>query len=426
MPFMMSDVTAGSTAVRGLQQNVLGAQYDAANIAAAAEETQLKLQQDRIKAQYAPEEAALKVAQEKQNIEAKRLANLVSDTSFKATEASKVKLQALTKTDEWAKADDAQRLRLSAAVQFESGDVENGAKTLASSELYETRAVANKQKTLDQQSQLIGDVYGVLSAMPDSKVQETFDNLPEENKKALISQVGETNWNRMTPTEKKEATKNLMLNAKGQMAKQLKEIELEKQKLVDASRERIAIINSNARIAAKQAGGGTDREMRDWNIYNRAQENIEKSGQKTLEALNKNVDAAQAKLDKTWLFSSGETAEFEKAVKARDNFKRGQLQKELNLAASAPDFPGKQTIVDNLRKEIELFGGPVEEDKPTDARKGTGSAPGGAAKRGGAPAAATVPSNKPLSESEFNSKWSTLKPGQSLIGPDGKTYTKGN
>jgi hypothetical protein len=429
MAFLMSDVAAGSRAVEQLQENVAKAPYiqdltqaaaarKLAEDRAAPEEVQLKLQQDRIKALYAPEEAALKQEQEKQNIEAKRLSNLITDTNLKAGKESKEKLQKLIETPEWSKADDAERLRLAASVQFASGDVENGAKTLASSELYETRKVANRQKTLDQQSQLIGDVYGVLSAMPDSKVEETFSNLPEENRKALIAQVGEANWNKMSPTEKKEATKNLMLNAKGQMAKQLKEIELEKQKLVDTSRERIAVINANARIAAKSMGGG-DREMRDWNIYTRAQENIEKSGQKTLDALNKNVDAAQAKLDKTWLFSSGETAEFERAVKARDEFKRGQLQKELNLAASAPDFPGKQTIVDNLRKEMELFGGPVEEQKPAvSTKRDTSLAP----KTGAKP---TVPSNKPLSETEFNKQWPTLKKGESLIGPDGKTYIKG-
>ena len=417
MPYLMSDLAAGSTAVRGLTQNILGSQYDAANIAAAAEETQLKLQQDRIKALYAPQEAALKVEQEQQNIEAKRLSNLVTETGFKASEASKTKLQALIKTEEWSKADDAQRLRLSAAVQFENGDVENGVKTLASSELYESRKIATKQKELDQQSQLIGDVFGVLSAMPDSKVEETFNNLPEQNKKALISQVGEANWNKMSPKEKKEATKNLMLNAKGQMAKQLKEIELEKQRLIDASRERIAIINGNARIAAKEAGGGTDREMRDWNIYTRAQENIEKSGQKTLDALNKNVDAAQAKLDKTWLFSSGETAEFERAVKARDEFKRNQLQKELNLAASAPDFPGKQTIVENLRKEMELYGGPVDETKPSAPKSTPGAAPGGAAKRGGAPSFPTVPSNKPAADTS-GPKVGTVQGGYKFKGGD--------
>jgi hypothetical protein len=379
MAFLMSDVAAGSRAVEQLQENVAKAPYiqDLTKAAAerrlaedraAPEEVKLKLEQDRLKAQYAPQEAALKQEQEKQNIEAKRLSNLITDTNLKAGKESKEKLQELIKTPEWSKADDAERLRLAASVQFATGDVENGAKTLSASELYETRKVANRQKTLDQQSQLIGDVYGVLSAMPDSKVEETFSNLPEENRKALIAQVGEANWNKMSPTEKKEATKNLMLNAKGQMAKQLKEIELEKQKLVDTSRERIAVINANARIAAKSMGGG-DREMRDWNIYTKAQETIERSGQKTLESLNAKVDSAQAKLDKAMFFKSDETAEYSRAVNARDEFKRNQLQKELNLAVTAPNFPGKQTIIDNLKKEMELFGGPPEEERPAVSTK---------------------------------------------------------
>jgi hypothetical protein len=41
--------------------------------------------------------------------------------------------------------------------------------------------------------------------LPDDKVDEFVGRLPEENKKALISQVGEANWNKMTGAEKKEA-----------------------------------------------------------------------------------------------------------------------------------------------------------------------------------------------------------------------------
>ena len=33
-------------------------------------------------------------------------------------------------------------------------------------------------------------------------------------------------------------------------------------------------------------------------------------------------------------------------------------------------------------------------------------------------------SNKAISQSDFNSKWSKLKSGQSLVGPDGQTYIK--
>jgi hypothetical protein len=34
------------------------------------------------------------------------------------------------------------------------------------------------------------------------------------------------------------------------------------------------------------------------------------------------------------------------------------------------------------------------------------------------------PATKPQAASDFNSKWAALKSGQSLVGPDGKTYTK--
>lgn len=33
-------------------------------------------------------------------------------------------------------------------------------------------------------------------------------------------------------------------------------------------------------------------------------------------------------------------------------------------------------------------------------------------------------SQKPTTPTDFNSKWASLKPGQTLVGPDGKTYTK--
>lgn len=41
-----------------------------------------------------------------------------------------------------------------------------------------------------------------------------------------------------------------------------------------------------------------------------------------------------------------------------------------------------------------------------------------------APPAPPAPAKSRLSQQEFNDKWPTLKAGQSLVGPDGKTYTK--
>ena len=398
MAFLMTDVAAGSTAARNLQQNVLGAQYDEANIAADAEQKQLKLQQDRIKTMYAPEETQLKLEQDKLGNEKTRLANLVTDTNFKASEDSKAKLKALAQTEEFKAADDAERLRLSAAVQFQNADIENGTKTLVASELYVARDLANKQKVLDQTAQQIGNAYGVIAALPDDKVDEFVGRLPKENKEALISQVGEANWNSMTGAEKKEATKNLMLNAKGQMATQLKQIEAEKQILINESRERIARIREDGRLNVKQAGGGTDREMRDWNLYNKAVEGIERSGRKTLDKLTEAVDAADLAQEKSkvgFLYNSSQPSEttslaYRKAVEARDNFQRSQLKKQLDVTTTAPDFPGKAAIVENMTRELELYGPAPKapkEEKPEAKPAAKAETP--------ATTKPSVPSNKP-------------------------------
>ena len=368
----MTDMAAGSTAARTLQQNVYGGQFDQANIAAAAEENQLKLQQDRIKTSYAPEEAALKLQQDQATVQKSKLANLIADTNFKSSEDSKAKLRALADTPEFQNATDAEKLRLAAATQFKVGDIDNGVKTLASAELYDTRDLALKQKTLDQNAQVIGNAYGVIAALPDDKVDEFVNRLPEENKKALISQIGEANWNKMSGAEKKEATKNLMLNAKGQMARQLKEIEVAKAELLAKSRERIEQIRQDGLLNRKLTGG-TDREMRDWKLYQNAQEAVEKSGKKTLDRLNEAVDTADAAQEKSkigtfWNSSTpsdATSAAYKKAVEARDNFQRSQIKKELNLATTAPDFPGKQAVIENLTKELELFPEPKGQPKPT-------------------------------------------------------------
>lgn len=64
---------------------------------------------------------------------------------------------------------------------------------------------------------------------------------------------------------------------------------------------------------------------------------------------------------------------------------------------------------------------------PANPRTGTtpaapAPAPAAPAPASAAPAPAAKP--RPLSQQEFDAKWPTLKAGQSLVGPDGKTYTK--
>ena len=392
MAFLMTDMAAGSTAARTLQQNAYGAQYDEANTAAAAEQMQQKTQENKIK-----------LEQGQLDVEKSRLANLVADTGFKASQESKQKLRELTDTEEFKTADDAGKVRLWAMTEAKvSGDPTKLASNLQAAEILDAKAIATKQKQLDQNAQVIGNAYGVIAALPDDKVEEFVGRLPEENRKALIGQIGEDNWSKMTGTEKKEAAKNLMFNAKGQLSNQLKQIELEKAEILAKSRERTEQIRQDGLLNRKLTGG-TDREMRDWNLYNKASENIDRSGKKTLDKLTEAVDAADAAQEKSkvgLLWNSAEPSEkaalaYRKAVEARDKFQREQIKKQLNLATTAPDFPGKQAVVDNLAKELELFPEPTA---PKESKPETSSKPAAKAEPTATSAKPGATSNKPTAK----------------------------
>jgi hypothetical protein len=374
MAFLMTDAAAGSNAAMTMMQN-MGAAPLATEVGQAQAEQVIA------------------------NTQKAKLANLVAESGFKASEESRTKLKELQQTPEFqtalAEQDYGKVLRMSGATQMLSSDVENGAKSIAAAETFDAKKVANQQKQLDLDAQQIGNAYGVIAAVPDDKINDFIEGLPEVNRKIIIDKIGVENWAGMSGLEKKEATKNLMLNAKGQMAVQLKQVELQKQQLINQSRERIAFIRENA-ITSRRLAGGDDRDMRDWNIYTRAQENIERSGRKTLEKLDAAVEAADLEQTKSKIGvffdsskpSAATEAAYTKAVQARDNFRRDQVQKELNLAISAPDFPGKKSVIDNLVTELELYPKPKAEPKPEAKPEAKPTTPA-------KPAGKEVPSNKP-------------------------------
>ena len=389
MAYLMTDAAKGSDAALTLMQN-MGA------------------------APLAQEVGQAQAEQVIANTQKAKLSNLVMESGFKAGEESRAKLKELQQTPEFQEAlaqqDYGKVLRMSGATQMLASDVENGAKSIAAAETFDAKKIANQQKQLDLDAQEVGNAYGVLAAVEDDKIEEFVGRLPEPTRKILIDKVGADNWAGMSGVEKKEAAKNLMLNAKGQIGVQLKQIELQKQQLINQSRERIAFIRENA-ITSRRLAGGDDRDMRDWNIFTKAQENIERSGKKTLEKLDAEVEAADLAQTKSKLgiffdskTPSKETEEaYKAAVAKRDDFRRSQVQKELNLAISAPDFPGKKSVVDNLATELELYGKPKTEPKAEAKPEAKPTTPA-------KPAGKEVPSNtytesnpaKPTSKQEYD------------------------
>lgn len=230
---MMSDMAAGSTAVEQLQKNVAEAPYIQDLTKASAER---KIQEDRLAKQYAPEMMAAKAEEEQMRLQTARLQKLATETAYKADTESTRQLQQWLQTDEGKKASDLDVTKKAASLKMHMGLTEEGAKLYEKAEKIQAQELASQTKQVAQDNDTIAKAAVVLDAVPPEKIEEFFGRLPEEQKKLILKQVGDDNWNKATGEEKKKIVDRLFLNAKGQLTEQLKAIELEKTKLITKNR----------------------------------------------------------------------------------------------------------------------------------------------------------------------------------------------
>jgi len=158
MALLMTDVAKGSDATMTLMEN-MGAAPVAQDVGLAKAEQTIA------------------------NTQKAKLANLVADSNFKASENSRAKLKELQQTPEFQEAlaqqDYGKVLRMSGATQMLASDVENGAKSIAAAETFDAKKIANQQKQLDIDAQEIGNAYGVIAAVEDDKIDEFVGRLPK-------------------------------------------------------------------------------------------------------------------------------------------------------------------------------------------------------------------------------------------------------
>lgn len=242
----MSDLAAGSSAVEQLQKNVAEAPYVKDLTKASAER---KIQEDRLVKQYAPEMMAAKAEEEQMRLQTARLQKLATETAYKADTESTRQLQQWLQTDEGKKASDLDVTKKAASLKMHAGLTEDGAKLYEKAEKIQAQELASQTKQIAQDNDTIAKAAVVLDAVPPEKIEEFFGRLPEEQKKLILKQVGDDNWNKATGEEKKKIVDRLFLNAKGQLTEQLKAIELEKTKLITKNKLDI----ENAKEAAAKA-----------------------------------------------------------------------------------------------------------------------------------------------------------------------------
>ena len=401
---MMESMASGSQAALQMQQNYAAGPYVQQEAAAKAQKQQLDIQQ------------------EQGNIEKTRLNNIATVTGFKADEESKATLQKVMMSPEWQAGDDSARMRLAGSALMLSNNVDAGSKALIGAELLDARKIATDAKTHALNDEQVTKAHAAIDVLKPEEVSEYFSRLPSEIQKSVVSQVGQKNWDSYNGAQKKEVVKSLMMNTKGQLASQLKDMDQRKLEFLRESVERIAD-NTDRRIRELKNGGSdgkADREERlSFQSYTRASRDIERDSSKRGVELQKAVDDAQLSFDKTYFFDKTEGDKLKKAITARDDFTRKTLQRQIKLIESTPNLDDKVGKAYEYRLQLDTLD-PEPEDKvkggsptPPTAAKADSAKPASAPKsmldlgplapktKGAAPTSAdtTVPSNK--SDSKF-------------------------
>ena len=237
----MSDVAVGSNAALQLQQNMA-----AAPNVQQVEANKMQEQQNTLQSQQ------IKIQQEQANVAKTNLANLVSDANIKASEKSKATLQNLYNTPEFQdavnKQDNSAILKMTQVALFKAGDTEKAFELTTEID----KAAATKLANQEKQNTL--DAVEISKAHYNLEAGANLENLPKEQKDVLIKEVGQANWDKFTPEQRIDVTKNLMMITSKRLTNQLAVMQDEKLEQTGQNKIDVANIGANGRIRVKIIG----------------------------------------------------------------------------------------------------------------------------------------------------------------------------
>ena len=413
MAYLMSDVAVGSNAALQLQQNM-----------AAAPNVQ-QVEANKMQKQQ------IKIQQEQANVAKTNLANLVSDADIKASEKSKATLQNLYNTPEFQdavnKQDNPAILKMTQVALFKAGDTEKAFKLTSEVDKANAAQLANQEK------QNILDAQEVSKAHYNLEQGATLENLPKEQQDVLIKEVGQANWNKFTPEQRIDVTKNLMMITSKRLTNQLAAIQDEKLEKTNQNKIDVANINvdgkikakiigeehADARESSKESAAFVRAKISEEGRNTRAEKRIE---EKTWSDVNKEINQVgnaritlnlKNKLDDAKAArQKGPTGSMDQikldnnyrdAVNDYNEYQLKNAQRQLDIALSAPDsFKEKKYVVDKLKHNVELFGGKTNAEE-AEAKKGKPTP--------------TESTSKPYLDSKGNVKPDWKRPDGSTKGP---------
>ena len=375
----MSDVAAGSNAALQLQRNM----------AAAPDVQQMQTN--------VMQEQANTLQQQEQNLEKTKLANIVADTGIKTDADIRNKIQNLVKDDSYTKASPSEQTLKLASLYGEAGKAEESAKLMETSERIATRDLVNQSKKADIERQSIADASSVLETIPEAQVDERFNSLPEATKNLVVGRVGQANWDKSSPKEKKAIVQNLFETANSKLQEQKIQASIQMAQI----RATAEVDKARFRLAASERAKtlGDEKLVRIWGTVNTQLEKIQRDPATTKERqrLDEQVDTALTAATKSAFFSykpEGSDTEFyskdsfnkwQQATIKRDKFIQGQLLEERTLVESLPTEAG--SIKSNMLKKIDAQLSTLQIEPPKAEKPAGTPTP--------TPAKPAVPSNKP-------------------------------
>jgi len=432
----MSDLAEGSKAVNQLQQNIAAAPYVGDLTKAASER---KIQEDRLAAQYAPQEAAMKIAQEEQTLQQTKLANLVGQAKIDMTVEKKAAITKLTADPEYAKlSPEDQSRKLAGAVM--GIDTADGERLIKIADSEQAKSYINKLKEHETNRLNIADGLATVRGATDEQFQGLIEKMPEDMKKAIKMHIPGF-FEERDPKLQRAQLEALMNNGEGKnnMAaneQRLKVLDLQIEK-AQKSLEIAEQVYKNKQAKGSGSDVESKVELREYAQFNRASRGIDIDYKKPLQE----ADAAWKKAVKEDEKKVGIFAGFGGGTPAIDQAKAAAAKGDTKKLAELPSTKAwrelqelKLEVVDKKLNALEGMHEGKEKDrlykslmdyKESIDTTSYGPPEKAAPKSDSSPAAvpgAAVPSNKGT-----DSKTAALPPPKSKdLAVDGQRYDLGD
>ena len=371
MPYLMTDVAAGSSAANQLMQNMGEAPYAVQEGAAKGQESLLKLKEEQIRVQ-----------QDQANVEKTKLANMMTDSQITMDKRKQEAIAQLEKTAGWAQFPPDEKMeRMGITIMpFDSPDGERMIAAAAAARLKDQQA---ESKRLDNFREQIGTAEAVMQGKSPEEAVKLFESLPPETKRPVIDKVGKVAWDKMTPKEKQDTVHRLMENGN----QKIKEIQIaasiEAAKIRAEEQIKKEEMHDNAIKAARDARDGRATNM--WAQANKELDTLRRDPDrvKMREQLDKEVKDAKSEYDSTTGVTilgydtgiKGDSRrqkasdKYLEALRNQSDYLAKEYDQEEEIIQTIP--PEKQELKDLMLRRIRNQKATLYQGKPTADNKGS-------------------------------------------------------